>query len=139
MREAVIRERYQGMTRPHFLDEDELYSRCVSRLAVADERPLILADLSGPLTVLGMDSRVFAVTNYRGPNLWSSALHGAFPDIDGLCFPSRLAGERSVAIFEDRVRLEVSGSPLPLLEVPELPAFLEANGICLAPMDLWME
>lgn len=139
MREAVIRERYQGMSRPHVIDEDELCSRCVSRLTVVGRRPLLLADLTGPLTVLGMDSRVFAVTNYRGPNLWSSALHAAFQDIDGLCFPSRLAGERSVAIFEGRARLEVSGSPVPLPAVPELPDFLEANGICLAPAGSWME
>ncbi|SPS02527.1 RES family NAD+ phosphorylase [Cupriavidus taiwanensis] len=84
MAEAVIRERFQGLRLPLLLDEDELSSRCICRLAVDDRRPLVLADLTGPLTALGMDARVFSVTDYLGPNLWSSALHAAFPWIDGL-------------------------------------------------------
>ncbi|MCY0854896.1 RES family NAD+ phosphorylase [Cupriavidus sp. D39] len=92
MAEAVIRERFQGQHLPLLLDEHELSSRCICRLAVADRRPLVLADLTGPLTTVGMDARVFSVTDYLGPNLWSSALHAAFPRIDGLYFQSRLAG-----------------------------------------------
>lgn len=105
MAEAVIRERFQGQRLPLMLDEHELSSRCVCRLALANPRPLVLADLTGALTALGMDARVFSVTDYLGPNLWSSALHAAFPRIDGLYFHSRLAGEPSVAIFDDRARL----------------------------------
>jgi len=117
------------------LDEHELSSRCVCRLAVADRRPLVLADLTGALTALGMDARVFSVTDYLGANLWSSALHAAFPRIDGLYFQSRLAGEPSVAIFDDRAPLVPTGMPTPLFDFPELGPYLTANLIGLAPTD----
>ncbi|MFS8931265.1 RES family NAD+ phosphorylase [Cupriavidus taiwanensis] len=135
MAEAVIRERFQGQRLPLMLDEHELSSRCVCRLALANPRPLVLADLTGALTALGMDARVFSVTDYLGPNLWSSALHAAFPRIDGLYFHSRLAGEPSVAIFDDRARLVPVSTPTPLLDFPELGPYLTANQIALAPTD----
>jgi hypothetical protein len=135
MAEAVIRERFQGQHLPLLLDEHELSSRCICRLAVADRRPLVLADLTGPLTTLGMDARVFSVTDYLGPNLWSSALHAAFPRIDGLYFQSRLAGEPSVAIFDDRAQLVLPGMPTRLFDFPGLGPYLAANQIGLAPTD----
>ena len=135
MAEAVIRERFQGQHLPLLLDEHELSSRCICRLAVADRRPLVLADLTGPLTTLGMDARVFSVTDYLGPNLWSSALHAAFPRIDGLYFQSRLAGEPSVAIFDDRAQLVLAGMPTRLFDFPGLGPYLAANQIGLAPTD----
>lgn len=135
MAEAVIRERFQGQHLPLLLDEHELSSRCICRLAVADRRPLVLADLTGPLTTVGMDARVFSVTDYLGPNLWSSALHAAFPRIDGLYFQSRLAGEPSVAIFDDRAQLVLAGMPTRLFDFPGLGPYLAANQIGLAPTD----
>ena len=135
MAEAVIRERFQGQRLPLMLDEHELSRRCVCRLTVGDPRPLVLADLTGALTALGMDARVFSVTDYLGPNLWSSALHAAFPRIDGLYFQSRLAGEPSVAIFDDRAQLVPASTPTPLFDFPELGPYLTANQIALAPTD----
>ncbi|WP_230625411.1 hypothetical protein [Cupriavidus necator] len=86
MAEAVIREGCQGQRLPLLLDEHELRSRCICRLAVADRRPLVLADLTGPLTALGMDARVFSVTEYLGPNLrrWMRHFLGSMA-----CIPNR--------------------------------------------------
>lgn len=139
MAEAVIRERFHGQRQPLLLDESELTTRCVSRLVAPDVRPLVLADLTAPLTALGMDGRVLTVTDYLGPNLWSSALHAAFPLIDGLYFRSRLANAPSVAVFDDRIRLSLAGPPMPLVDFPELPAFLDENGIDIAPGCSWMD
>jgi len=139
MAEAMIRERFHGQRRPLLLDEAELTTRCVSRLAAPDGRALVLADLTQPLTTLGMDGRMLTVTDYLGPNLWSSALHAAFPEIDGLYFRSRLANAPSVAVFGDRTRLALAGLPIPLMDLPELPAFLDANGIGIAPGCSWMD
>jgi len=80
-----------------------------------------------------MDNLIFSVTDYYGPNLWSTELHDAFPDIDGLYFISRLANQPSVAIFEDRVKLVPAGQPIPLNAHPELSEFLAKAGIEIAP------
>lgn len=86
-----------------------------------------------------MDERRPAVTNYLGPNLWSSALHAAFPQIDDLYLRSRLANAPSVAVFEDRLRLTVAGPPMPVIDFPEWPPFQDENGIAIAPGCSWMD
>ncbi|WP_341249794.1 RES family NAD+ phosphorylase [Cupriavidus pauculus] len=137
MAEAVVRDRFQGESLPLLLDEAELTLRCVSRLGTATNRPLRLADLTQPHFHLGMDNRILSTADYRGPNLWSAAIHAAYPDIDGLYFTSRFANEASVAIF-DRVRIVAQGEPIPLAQFPLLPAFLESYDIGIAPaQDPW--
>lgn len=84
-----------------------------------------------------MDARVFSVTDYMGPNLWSSALHQAFPEVDGIYFISRLANEPSVAVF-DRAKLVATDAPIPLHRFHLLPAFLDQNCIAIAaPTGHW--
>ena len=139
MTEAVVRGHFQGNSRPWMIDEHELASRCITSLGTELARPLKLADLTKPHVHLGMDNRVFSVGDYRGPNLWSTAIYQAFPDIDGIYFTSRYANEPSVAIF-DRASLIAREAPIPLLRFHMLPMYLEANQIGIAPPGgNWME
>lgn len=110
MAEAVLRDRFQGQSLPLLLDEEELTQRSVSDLGTTLGRPLRLADLTQSHFHLGMDNRVLSTADYRGPNLWSRAIHASFPDLDGLYFTSRFANEPSVAIF-DRAQCWHVGSP----------------------------
>lgn len=139
MTEAVVRGRFQGNARPWMIDEHELASRCITSLGTELARPLMLADLTKPHVHLGMDNRIFTVGEYLGPNLWSTAIYQAFPDIDGLYFTSRYANEPSVAIF-DRAPLIAREASIPLLRFHMLPMYLEANQIGIAPPGgNWME
>lgn len=139
MAEAVIRDRFQGKTLPLLLDEAELSARSVTALGLDRSQPLRLADLTQPHLHLGMDNRVLTTTDYRGPNLWSSAIYKAYPHIEGIYFTSRFANEPSVAVF-DRVRLIQRGNPIPLLRFHMLPEFLDRNKIGLAPSsNCWMD
>ena len=139
MAEAVIRDRFQGKTLPLQLDEAELSARSITALAIERSEPLRLADLTKPHLHLGMDNRVLTTTDYRGPNLWSSAIYQAYPHIEGIYFTSRFANEPSVAVF-DRVRLIQRGNPIPLLHFHLLPEFLDRYKIGLAPpSSSWME
>ncbi|MCD9121692.1 RES family NAD+ phosphorylase [Cupriavidus sp. UGS-1] len=132
MAEGVIRDRLQGKLLPLLLDEAELSTRSIAALAIGRSQPLRLADLTKPHLHLGMDNRVLTTTDYRGPNLWSSAIYKAYPHIEGIYFTSRFANEPSVAVF-DRVRLIQRGDSIPLLRFHMLPEFLDRNGIGLAP------
>lgn len=139
MAEAVIRERFHGQSLPLMLDEDVLTRRSISELGTNLGRPLRLADLTQSHFHLGMDNSVLTTTaaHYRGPNLWSSAIYQAYPDIDGIYFTSRIANEQSVAIF-DRAPLIPRGAPIPLARFHLLPAFLARYDIGIAPpSDPW--
>lgn len=137
MAEAVLRDRFQGKTLPLLLDEEELMGRSVSELGTELRRPLRLADLTRPHFHLGIDNRVLSTADYRGPNLWSGAIHDAYPDIDGIYFTSRFANEPSVAIF-DRAPLLPRGRPVPLDRFYMLPGFLDDYNIGIAPSsDPW--
>ncbi|NYI02783.1 RES family NAD+ phosphorylase [Cupriavidus plantarum] len=139
MAEAVIRDRFQGHRLPLLLDEEELTQRSISELGTTLGRPLQLADLTQPHFHLGMDNRVMSTDDYRGPNLWSRAIHDAFPALDGLYFKSRFANEESVAIF-DRAPMVARGGPVPLARFHLLAGFLDAYNIGIAPpTDAWME
>lgn len=133
MAEAVLRDRFQGQSLPMLLDEEELTQRSVSDLGTTLGRPLRLADLTQPVFHLGMDNRILSTADYRGPNLWSRAIHDAFPDLDGLYFTSRFANEPSVAIF-DRAPMVARGAPVPLDRFYLLPGFLDAYHIGIAPL-----
>jgi len=86
-----------------------------------------------------MDNRVLSTADYRGPNLWSRAIHAAFPHVDGLYFTSRFANEPSVAVF-DRAPMIARGGPVPLDRFYLLPDFLNAYNIGIAPSaDPWHE
>lgn len=132
MAETVIRGAFQGGTMPLTIDEDELLTRSISELGFEGGRPLLLADLTQPLFQLGFDIRVLSVEDYRGPNLWSSAIYEAFPHLDGLYFMSRYTNAPSVAIFE-RARLVARGEPVPLAKYHQLPGFLDRYQIGIAP------
>ncbi len=132
MAETVIRGSFQGGTTPLWLDEADLSTRSVSELGFEEERPLVLADLTQPLFHLGFDNRVLSVADYRGPNLWSTAIYQAFPHLDGLYFVSRFANVPCVAIF-DRARLAIRGTPVPLTKHPLLEGFLDHYQISIAP------
>jgi len=132
MSETVVRGRFQGSPLPWLLDEQELTSRCITSLGTQLARPLRLADLTKPHVQLGMDNRVFSVDDYRGPNLWSTAIYQAYPDIDGIYFTSKYANEASVAIF-DRAPLIIREGPIPLLQFHMLPAYLETCRVDIAP------
>ncbi|AOY97839.1 hypothetical protein BKK79_37825 (plasmid) [Cupriavidus sp. USMAA2-4] len=141
MAEAVIRDRFQGKSCPLLLDEDELNRRCISDLGTTLGRPLRLADLTRPHFHLGMDNRVLSTTahNYRGPNLWSVAIHDAYPNIDGIYFTSRFANEASVAIF-DRAPLIARGDPIPLVKFHQLRGFLAKYDVGIGPpADSWAD
>ncbi|WP_293048163.1 RES family NAD+ phosphorylase [Pandoraea sp.] len=132
MAEAVVRERFQGASLPLMLDEDELTSRSITSLGTDLKRPLRLADLTQPHVHLGMDNRVLSTVNYRAPNLWSSAIYRAFPDLDGIWFTSRFANEPSVAVF-DRTQLIERDPPVRLDRHPLLPAWMERYGVGITP------
>ncbi|ALD93718.1 hypothetical protein CR3_4546 [Cupriavidus gilardii CR3] len=137
MAEGVIRDRLQGKLLPLLLDEAELSARSITALTIERSQPLRLADLTKPHLHLGMDNRVLTTTDYRGPNLWSSAIYRAYPHIEGIYFTSRFANEPSVAVF-DRVRMIQRGASIPLLRFHMLPEFLDRNGIGLAaPSSPW--
>ncbi|MFP3756311.1 RES family NAD+ phosphorylase [Cupriavidus sp. SIMBA_020] len=139
MAEAVLRDRFQGHSLPLLLDEEELTQRSISDLGTTLNRPLQLADLTQPHFHLGMDNRVLSTADYRGPNLWSRAIHDAFPDLDGIYFTSRFANEPSVAIF-DRAPMKARGGPVPLGRFYLLPGFLDTYNIGIAPpADPWQE
>ena len=139
MAEAVLRDRFQGHSLPLLLDEEELTQRSISELGTTLGRPLRLADLTQPHFHLGMDNRVLSTADYWGPNLWSRAIHDAFPHVDGLYFTSRFANEPSVAIF-DRAPMVARGDPVPLDRFYMLSSFLDAYSIGIAPpADAWQE
>lgn len=139
MAEAVLRDRFQGQSLPLLLDEEELTQRSISDLGTTLGRPLQLADLTQPVFQLGMDNRVLSTADYRGPNLWSRAIHDAFPGLDGIYFTSRFANEPSVAIF-DRAPMVARGAPVPLDRFHLLPDFLNTYNIGIAPSgDPWTE
>jgi len=132
MAETVIRGRFQNGADENWLDENVLSIRSVSELGFEEGRALILADLTKPLIQLGFDNRILSIDDYRGPNLWSTAIHRAFPHLDGLYFTSRYANGPSVAIF-DRTKLVSRGAPVPLMRHPLLPGFLNEYDINLDP------
>ncbi|MGH3086410.1 MAG: RES domain-containing protein [Rubrobacteraceae bacterium] len=69
-------------------------------------RFLRLVDLRSnkTLSALGLDARVSTGENYVTCQKWARALHGAFPEIDGLRYAPRKAGEdfSNVVLFADR-------------------------------------
>lgn len=139
MAEAVVRDRFQGQQLPLVLDEEELTQRSISDLGTPLGRPLQLADLTQPHFHLGMDNRVLTTTDYRAPNLWSRAIHDAFPQVDGIYFISRFGNEPSVAIF-DRAPIVARSNPVPLARFHLLAGFLDAYNIGIAPpSDSWMD
>lgn len=65
-----------------------------ARSFVMFERPgrtrLKLADLTGPaLKAIGLNADISSSSDYTVPQLWSRAIHDAFPDCDGIRYVSR--------------------------------------------------
>lgn len=139
MAETVVRGRFQGGSLPLLLDEEELTQRSICDLGTTLGRPLRLADLTQPHFHLGLDNRVLATEDYRGPNLWSAAIHQSYPDIDGIYFYARYGNEPSVAIF-DRAPMVPRGESVPLARFHMLSVFLDNYNIGIAPpADPWNE
>jgi hypothetical protein len=69
-------------------------------------RPLRLIALDDEVTfhALGLDNRISTTRPYDRTQAWGLALHGWFPDADGLRFAGRNAGNRflNYALFLDR-------------------------------------
>jgi hypothetical protein len=130
MIETVIRDRFEHGTMPLIIDQHELEARSISSLEPSSVRTLRLADFTQPLFGLGGDGRILSTGDYRVPNLWSSAVYAHPKNVDGIYFRSRFAAQPCVALF-DRIEIVARGTPLPLMDAPELEAFLDKYSIGL--------
>lgn len=85
----------------------DLYGRSLVSFRHPTRKRLTLVDLTGDaLKRLGLNNDISAGSRYRVPQLWSSAIHAARPDADGLRFCSRqLNNDYCYAIY-DRSGLE---------------------------------
>ena len=99
------------------------------------DRPLLLADLTGPsLKRLGLDNQVSAGTEYGFTWALSRALHESVAECDGIVYVSRHnnTGE-AVALFErSGARIEPSRTQA-LESHPALPHLLTLLGVELLP------
>ncbi len=78
-------------------------SRKLSTLTAS--RPFQFVPLDDPVTLkrLGLDARISVAKQYRRTQQWSLALHGWFPDTDGIRYLSRHAGNQlNYCLFLDR-------------------------------------
>lgn len=123
MAETVIRDLFESGTMPLIIDQNELESRSISSLGLSSARALRLADFTQPLFSLGGSAQIMSTGDYRVPNMWSSAVHAHPEQVDGIYFRSRFAAEPCVALF-DRAGITVRGTPIPLMDAPELGPFL---------------
>ena len=94
----------------------------LSIVTLAPARELRLVELLGfGLQRLGIRAEELTSTEaseYASTVRWAAAIHGAFPDVDGLAWMSRqFNAARAVVLFGDRVasaELEAVAPPLPL-------------------------
>lgn len=69
--------------------------RSLHLVRITAGRPLRIVDLRSnkTLSALGLDARISTGEDYEVCQTWALALHGAFPEIDGLRYAPRKAGE----------------------------------------------
>lgn len=76
---------------------------------------LLLLDLRSnkTLSALGLDARISTGDDYEACQSWALALHAALPDLAGLLYAPRKAGERfsNVALFTERCAEDLEYSP----------------------------
>lgn len=76
---------------------------------------LLLLDLRSnkTLSALGLDARISTGDDYEGCRSWALALHAALPDLHGLLYAPRKAGERfsNIALFAERCAEELEHGP----------------------------
>ncbi|SAK75067.1 RES domain protein [Caballeronia temeraria] len=134
MAETLMRGRFRDVDAgmPHVIDEKAITDRCVAVLEMEIARTLRLADLTQPLWQFGFDTQVLSTPDYFAPNRWSAALHDNDAMVDGIYFQSRFANSVSVALFGDRASLVQRGTSVPLIDHPDLPAFLDRFNIGIA-------
>lgn len=120
--EAVVRDRFEGKSK-RFLYRPHLEQLCVT--AIKSDRELTLLDLRGAATYeLGIDTDANRARAHLSGQVLSEAVHGAFADIDGILFNSRLTAGDCVAIY-DRAFSALSGAPpIALMQATLLPAEL---------------
>lgn len=128
MAETVIRDSFEKGSLPLTIDYNELACRSIASIGLSTPRVLHVADFTQPLFSIGGNGQILTVSDYRIPNLWSSAVHAHPTLFDGIVFRSRFSNMLSVALF-DRVELVVRGSSVPLLQFHELEPFLERYSI----------
>jgi hypothetical protein len=130
MAETVIRNRFEHGSLPLIIDQAELETRSLSTLGLTSPRALRLADFTQPLFSLGGSGQILAISDYRVPNMWSSAVYAHPENVDGIYFRSRFAAEPCVALYE-RAGITTRGNAVPLMDAPELGPFLDKYGIGL--------
>lgn len=132
MAETIVRDRYESMPLPLVLTESELDQIAVSAL-IFPLRSLKLADLTVAWWQLGLTTQVLADPSYVESNEWSLAIHNHPEQVDGIYFRSRYANAPSVALFDDRARVQRRGKSVPLLDSPYLSTFLVHYAVDLRP------
>jgi len=130
MAETVIRNRFEEGSLPLVIEETELETRSISALGLSSPRALRLADFTQPLFSLGGNGLILSTSDYRVPNMWSSAVYTHPDNVDGIYFRSRFAAEPCVALYE-RAGITTRGKAVPLMDTPELGPFLDKYGIGL--------
>ena len=109
-----------GMGRFEVSDAD-LRSRSLVTFKHPTRTRLSMVDLSGEaLKALGLNNDLSAGNRYGIPQLWSAAIHGARPDVDGLRFTSRQMNTSFCYAVFDRsglVREDFEAMPDDLLDL----------------------
>lgn len=117
--EAVLRDERDGVVGDFPMDEAELDSRRYARVVTNTELSLIDLTGDGPVR-MGVPSDVARSSRQALARRWSIAFHEHPAQVDGVCYPSRLNGEVSLAIY---------GRAVPKLTVEVVTALRSAPGL----------
>jgi hypothetical protein len=112
---------------PTLIDESELRSKGIARLAATTGKGLVLADLTGSaLARLHCDGSISTVPRYTVARQWALAVWKHPKRVDGIRYVSRFMNSQlAVALFDrcaDRVNVRET---LPLVDHPDLPRVLD--------------
>ena len=128
--EAVLRDRRNGAVEDYPIEETELAQRRYAEIEVV--APLSLVDLRGDGPIrMGVPSDVSGATVQTLARAWSVAFHDHPQYPDGIVYPSRLAEEINLAIY-DRAISKLSPVQVSLLlEAPGLAGILNDLNVAL--------
>jgi hypothetical protein len=109
--EVVLRDRGDGRNGAVPIPMAEIAALACAEIVVAS--PLTLVDLTGDGRLkMGVPSDVTGARDQAPSHLWSAALHAHPAAPDGVLYPSRLNGERCIALYDRAIgKLTVRASP----------------------------
>jgi RES domain-containing protein len=127
--ETVVRDRFEGLS-DRRLFVGELAER--SAVELCTTTPLRVVDLcEGGCLKLGISTEVTGAKGFDEAQSLAEQLH-ADPTIDGILYPSRLTGQRCVAVFGRAIAAHLQAdTTAPLVQVENVSAALDSLNIQL--------